>query len=53
MIRRETIEERERNGIGTVDRNERVFVMIRDTVGVIGEDDLQFIREIKVKLEIL
>ena len=32
-----------------VDKNERVFVMIRDTVGVIGEDDLQFVREIKVK----
>jgi len=32
-----------------VDKNERVFVFIRDTVGVIGEDDLHFVREIKVK----
>ena len=30
-----------------VDKNERVFVMIRDTVGAIGEADLEFVREIK------
>ena len=32
-----------------VNKNERVFVFIRDTVGVIDEDDLQFVKEIKVK----
>ena len=32
-----------------VDKNERVFVFIRDTVGVLDEDDLQFVKEIKVK----
>ena len=32
-----------------VNKNERVFVFIRDTIGVIGEDDLHFVREIKVK----
>ena len=32
-----------------VERNERIFVFIRDTVGVVGEDDLEFVREIKVK----
>lgn len=32
-----------------VERNERIFVFIRDTVGVVGDDDLEFVREIKVK----
>ena len=32
-----------------VDKNERVFVFIRDTVGVIDENDFQFVKEIKVK----
>lgn len=32
-----------------VDKNERVFVLIRDTLGLVEEDDLQFVREIKVK----
>ena len=29
--------------------NERVIVFIRDTVGVVGEEDLEFVREVKVK----
>jgi len=32
-----------------VDSNERIFVFIRDTIGVIEEDDLEFVNEINVK----
>ena len=32
-----------------VTSNERIFVFIRDTVGVLSEHDLAFVKELKVK----